>query len=228
METTITGAGPNDNIEAQVDPSYLALRTSLRPLEWQATGGGVVGGHFGVAAETGLTTGIAAGGAIFSFRWTDSARFCVIHKILVGAVVTTAFGTAQEVSADAVIVRGFTASDTGGTAISMSANSGKKRSNMAASLVGDMRIATTAALAAGTGTADTNAFGYWIAPGGTAFNTIGSASGMLPLFTPLAGMEHGVVLSQNEGFRIRVPFAQGATGVVRYAVNIDWAEVPTY
>jgi hypothetical protein len=229
MDVSIKGSGPNENIEQQVDPTYQAGRVSLRPLEWQSNSGGAQGGHFGLAAETGLTTGIAAGGAIFSFRWTDSARVAVIHRILVGAVITTAYGTAQEVSADAVVVRGFTASDTGGTAISMSANSGKKRSNMASSLVGDLRIATTAALSAGTGTADTNAFGYWIAAGGgTAFNSIGSQSGMSPLFQPLPGMEHAVVLSQNEGFRVRIPFAQGASGVVRYAINVDWAEAPAY
>lgn len=227
MDVSIKGSGPNENIEMQVDQTFAAGRVSLRPLEY-TNAMGTAGGHFGVAAATGSTTGLSAGGAIYSFRWTDSARIAVIQKVLVGAVVVTAFGTAQEVSADLVVVRGFTASDTSGTAISMSANSGKKRTSMANSLVGDMRISTTTALTAGTGTADTNAVGYWIAGGGAAFNSVGSSSGMVPLFQVIPGAEHSLVLSQNEGFRIRVPVAQGATGVVRYTVNVDWAEVPSY
>lgn len=227
MDVNLIGAGQNDNVELQVDPTFQAARASLRPLEYQAQGGAAQGGHFGVAAQTGLTTGIAAGGILFSFRWSDSARLAMIHKIIVSAITTTGFGTAQALDVDAVVVRGFTASDTSGTAISMSSNSGKKRSSMANSLVGDLRIANTSAIAAGTGTADTNPFAAIVIPTQLATSSV-AASGSLSLFQIIPGAEHGLLLSANEGFRVRVLTAQGATGVVRYTVNVDWAEIPSY
>lgn len=227
MDMQLKGAGVNDNVEAQIDPSFQALRASLRPLEYQGQGGASGGGHFGVAAQTGLTTVLTAGSILFSFRWSDSARLAMIHKIIVSAVTTTAFGTAQALDVDAVAVRGFTASDTSGTAVSMSSNSGKKRTAMANSLVADMRIASTTAVAAGTGTADTNPFSAGVIPTNLSTAAVG-ATGVLPLFQIIPGAEHGLLLGANEGFRLRVITTQGATGVVRYTVNVDWAEIPSY
>lgn len=227
MDVNLIGAGQNDNVEAQIDPSFQAIRASLRPLEYQQQGGAIGGGHFGMAAQTGLTTVLTAGSILLSFRWSDSARLAMIHKIIVSAVTTTAFGTAQALDVDAVVVRGFTASDSGGTAVSMSANSGKKRTAMANSLVGDLRVASTTAAAAGTGTADTNPFAAGVIPTNLSTAAVG-ATGVLPLFQIIPGAEHGVLLAANEGFRVRVITTQGATGVVRYTLNVDWAEIPSY
>jgi hypothetical protein len=224
MDVTIQGAGPNENVEAQVDPSFGALRTSLRPLEFVSQSG-VQGGHYGYAGKTGAATVIAAGGSIFSFRWADSARLAVIHKIFVGFTITTAFTTAQTIDAQLLVVRNFTASDTGGTTIS--ARDARKRTTMPVSNVTDMRIATTAALGNGTGTADTNPVSVAVMATNSV-NAIGSTSPMVPLLDIKAGAECSLILAQNEGFRISPLTTMGAAGVGNFYVYMDWAEVPSY
>lgn len=227
MEVVQAGPGGQSASFVAVDKTYSAGRSTLRPADWQNTDGSTQGGHFGLGIQTGLTTVIAAGGILLSFRWTDSARVCALNKINVSAVMTTGFGAAQAIDVDAVVVRGFTASDTGQTAVSMSSNSGKKRSTMSSSLVGDLRVANTAAIGTGTGTADTNPFAAVVIPTNLATSSVG-ASGYAPLFQVQPGTESPVVLQQNEGFRIRVVTVQGATGVLRYTFSLDWVETPAY
>lgn len=224
MDVKITGTGSNADTEAQVDPTFKALRASLRSLDF-IDAAGVVGGHYRVGAKSGSATVIAAAGAIFSFRCSDPARICAINRVQVGFLPTTGFTAAQSVDVDLVRVTGFTASDTGGTAI-VPGSANKKRTAMGNSLVADARIATTAALGAGTGTADANPLAVATVGAQTGATNITTVFPVQALFDSLPGQEHPLILLANEGFRIRLATTMGAAGVGNFTVNVDWAELP--
>lgn len=233
MEVKIVGGVPypgttgTPGVEQIIDGTFGASRVSLRPLDYQT--GGQILGHYRVASLTGLTTSIAAGGAIFSFRFAPgTSNFAVVERVSVAAVITTAFTAGQPVDADVVIVRAFTASDSGGTALAPLGSSNKVRTSMGNSLASDVRIATTAALGAGTGAADAAAFGIGVASQTNAVGTGGGVNGSGDLYSLNMNAAHPIVLQNNEGFRVRVVTAQGSTGVVKYYIAAEWAEVVGY
>lgn len=210
----------NPDVSAEVDRSYSALRASLRPIEFATQEH--MGGHYRGAWSTGLVTVVAAGGALFSARLTDPQRQVVLNTIKASAVVSTAFGTAQEVSLNLVRATNFVAPDTGGTAIVIG-ESCRKHRTMRPAVLSDLRIATTGALGAGAGVVEeANASDALILPIGNAAGS--SANGYL--WDNRAGEEHPFCLNALEGFRIRVHFTQGAAGVIRFTFTVDWTEVP--
>lgn len=210
----------NPDVSAEVDRSYASLRSSLRPIEFATQEH--MGGHYRGAWSTGLVTIVAAGGALFSARLTDPQRQVVLNTIKASAVVSTAFGTAQEVSLNLVRTTNAVAADTGGTAITMG-ESGRKSRTMRPAVLTDLRIATTAALGAGAGVVEESENqGILVLPIGNAVGN--SASGVL--YDNRAGEEHPFILNALEGFRIRVHFTQGAAGVIRFTFTVDWTEVP--
>jgi hypothetical protein len=99
----------------------------------------------------------------------------------------------------------------------------KKRSNMPDSKVADLRIATTAALGAGTKTLSNAAL--LVSAGKTlaAGVTVQDAAFEETLdFT--SSLDDPVVFSQNEGLSVRNAVALGAGGTVRASIQIAWAE----
>lgn len=227
-DVTLTSGKPSagttavEGTEQLVDASFGAARISTRPLEYAFNGRTM--GHYTLAAATGLTTGIAAAGAVYSFRWADATSLACVFRVEINAAVTTAFTTAQPVDCDLVVCRAFTASDTGGTALTPAGQFQKMRTNMGTSVVGDVRIATAAALGAGTKTADAQAIGIAAFPG----NAIGVVGTPADLLNVTANGQHPLLLALNEGFNVRVVTAQGAVGVVKYYIRVDWAEVVGY
>jgi hypothetical protein len=220
-------------IESPVDPrvlqmidrSFAAARASLRPLEFRSESGELVGGHYRIGMATGLTTILNAGDAILSARFASKDRVGVLLRLKASATISTAFGTAQETSLDVVKVNNFAAVDTGGTSQLPLGNSCRKSAAMQPADINDLRVATTLALGLGSGSvADAKPFGFGVIPVGNAVGA--SASEML--FDAIAGVEHPMVLANNEGFRARLGFTQGATGVVRFTFVMDWAEVPIF
>lgn len=227
MQTKIIGGGVvQPGVEIAVDPTYGALRFAPRPLDYANLG--QVLGHYAVAGVTGALAGVASAGAIFSFRWTDASRFAILQEVKVSGVITTVFTAAQVNDIDMVIQRGFTASDTGGTALTPTGNSQKMRTTMGSSLVGDVRIATTGALGAGTKTPDAQPVwnGQYV-QGNTAL-----ASGVVDdtiYISNIGGVgEHPILFAQNEGFNIRAVTAMGAAGVVKIWVAVRWVEVAVF
>jgi hypothetical protein len=84
----------------------------------------------------------------------------------------------------------------------------------------DARIATTAALTAGTRTLDTNALAQIGAWSG------GADQGLVPVQNNLWDQYAGdqlIVLAPNEGLVITNLMAMGAAGVVRVYVNVEFA-----
>lgn len=199
---------------------FNALRTSARPLEYQSNG------TYGATLLSGvMAAGLAAGAEVFQFRWTDPSKKAVIQEILFeGAGSIVAF-TAGVGVLKVNVHRSWTVDGSGGTPATMTGDNGKLLSTMATSLMGvsgSMRIASTAALVAGTKTTDVQGIGGCV-------TGVPAAAGaqVFPnnaLFQP--DQLHPLVLGTNEGFSIvaTVP----ATGTWSFGVTIRWAEVDAY
>lgn len=194
---------------------------------------GTLLGHYRATLMTGLTTGMAANAPIGSLRWTDAGvalsatdplkvyqkpKGFLLLGIDVGAVVTTAFTAGQSVDIEAVIARGFTVADSGGTAVVPS----KNRVTFGASLVGDLRVAGAAALTPGTRTLDGSGF---VAATIYTQNTAGCGETYPNIYALSRDGQYPIVLTTNEGIIFRVPTAQGAAGVVKYYISVEWVEV---
>jgi len=207
----------------QVDTKHLALRASLRPLDVDSLGG------YRLSMLSGqIAASLAAGSELFQFRWTDaSGKRCVLHDLQVGVVVDGNITTAVPIVLEAVAARAFSAAGTGGSTATITGNNGKMETAFGTTLLGEARMATTAALGAGTKTLDTQGFGLAIGGSGT---TAGASTpiGMTGLYRPIAGVEHPLVLAQNEGFVIRSVLAGPGTGTWRLAVLAAWGEVAAY
>lgn len=203
---------------AQVDGTFLAERTSLRPIEHGANGQY----RFSLVWSPGAGAG---SGPIMSFRW-GSAKVCVIRKLVLGCFQVAAGASASGLVAPQVFVaRGFTASDTGGVSILPTGNFQKQRTSMATTLATDLRISTAGLLTAGTRTLDSIAF--LSVP---FFATTGTPTTAIP---PLAvfdatGGGHPLVLAQNEGIVVNNTAALSANTSLEVTVEMEWAEVDSY
>lgn len=212
-----------DQVNQSVDLGG-ALRTVARPS--QALG------YYSIGTQTGIYNGLIAGSPLFSMRWTDATRLCLILKVSVSVVETTVATADGQVDRQLIIARNFTASDSGGTAIVLTGNNQKHRTSMATSLVGDMRIATTAALTAGTRTLDGVGMGIAAATTGTGPVTAGVVTTIIPktdLFSAFTGpIIYPIVLATNEGIIIRMVTAEPAGSSLVTYVDVAWAEVNSY
>lgn len=237
QEAKIVGGTPSPSTfglpgnEAMVDPTFSALRVKLQPAEYLNQG--LIGGHYTAGQVSGALTGVGAAGAVFSARWAPSAGavpYMVLKRLQIGYTLTTAFTAGQTLDFDVVRCTGFTAADSGGTALVLTGNNNKNRSGlMAASSVADMRIASTAALTAGTKTQDANPFGYVtsapinVTPSATV---PGGNMQLTDLYSLINFGQHPEVFANNEGFNVRAVTAMGSTGVIKLYVVASWAEVP--
>jgi hypothetical protein len=227
MDVAIRGSGPQENIEAQVDPTFQSLRVTLRPLEWNLPGL-AGGGHFFASGASGALSGVGANGPIFSVRWTDTAHYLVLKRLALVYYLTTAYGTAQMNDFDLVRVTGFTASDSAGNAVTPQR---KRNANMGSSLVADCRMSSTAVLTAGTRTIDAASVRY-VADGppnvAIPTATLGVPRQELVLYDNKDFAVHPLVLGANEGFLVRMVTAMGASGVIKAYVQAEWAEVAQF
>lgn len=194
---------------------HRALRTADRPIEalaWNSLG-----------VPTGLLTTVAAGGAIFSLRNTG-ANLILIRRIGIGFVTTTAFTAAQRLEYGLRSARAWTAADSGGTAISFASSNTDMKTSLAAPNV-EARVATTAALTAGTRSPDANYQGITAGWSGA----IGAAA-PVPCIDNLLKHDpgdHPIVLANNEGILIDNLVLMGAVGVGVAYINVELAEVAT-
>ena len=181
-------------------------------------------GSFRLAARSGACTGIAAGGAIFAFRWTDTVAKARIRAIEVAHLVTTGYTAAQEVGYEIISGRTWTVAPSGGTALTLTTNNGKLNvtSNSTRIAGNNMRIATTGALTNGTVTIDTQPFAV-----DSVWSLAGAAGAAIGWNRPTLEFSEpsGLILATNEGFLVRNTVAQGAAGVGTWFVNVQWDEV---
>lgn len=206
--------------------TFRALSVSPKPTEHGSLGAYTYGGFTGI-----LAAALGANSEIFQFRWTDATRLAVIRKIRFSSCVSTTFFAAGVPSqVDLVKATAWTAAGTGGTAVSPAALL-KRRTSMGSSLIasGDIRIATTGALGAGTKTLETLSLSTLVAPAPITASLNGQmvAPGTVLWQAEIGDGEHPLVLAQNEGFVIR-SVAIPATGTWSAAITVDWAEVAAY
>src|ERR1041385_1621976 len=135
---------------ADVDSGTKALKTRLHPTD-------VLGSYQVEAVSGSMAAGLAAGSTVFSVRWGDASKLLLLRRLAIDArVLGTAF-TAGATLFELIVARSFTASDTGGTAITLTGNNQKRRTSFATSVITDARISSTAALGLGTRTKDAQA-----------------------------------------------------------------------
>jgi len=203
---------------AKVGGANQALRASIYPNEV-----GILG-SYGLGLVTGLIgAAIAANSEIFQFRWTDATRFARIKSVRVGAGVITAF-TAGAGQLSLHVARAFTVDGTGGSPVTMATNDQKHKTSMGVTLAPSalgVRVATTAALGAGTKTLDTNP----LAVLGFGCPAVAGQSIINPGTELFSSRERfPIILAANEGIVIRVPSIP-ATGTWTAGIDIVWDEV---
>lgn len=210
-----------------------AQHQSARPVAYGSLG------HYKWAGSTGiLPAALAANSEIFQFRWSHATNLAVIGKIRISAAVTTTFFAAGvPVEIDLIKSTAWSVAGTGGAGVTIAAM-GKTRNSMASSSLaaGDMRIATTAALGAGTKTLETgSSMASLVAAGPITASLNGTiiAPGTILWEPDMGDGEHPLVLgglgggAVSDGFSIR-SVAVPATGTWRVAVSIQWAEVAAF
>lgn len=210
----ITLAGGSSGNVAEVDATFKAARATIRPEEcinWNSFG-----------ATSGLLAGASANTAVFSLRNTGT-NLILVHRLQVGFITTTAFTTAQGLTYAAYKATGFSASDSGGTALYTAGQNKYRTSFTNIASAPDIRISSTAALTAGTRTLETVALGI----AGGSSTAVGTSLPPTGLLTHDAG-DYPVVLAQNEGIIINNLVAMGAAGVINLHVNIEFSENTSY
>lgn len=217
----------NGGSVAEVDGTeHRAIRVAARPIDHQSLGHYTYGGFTGI-----IPAALAANSEIFQFRWSDATRLCVIGEVKISAsVTTTMFAAGVPIQVDMIKSTGWTVAGTGGTAPTLGTG-GKLRTSMSSSLMtaGDLRIATTAALGAGTKTLESTSLATIVAaaPITASLNGAIIAPGTMMFRAEISDGQHPLVLAQNEGFSIR-SVAVPATGTWQVAVAITWVEVASY
>lgn len=205
-----------------------ALHTTNRPTDAGSLG------HYRFAGVTGAVgAGMASNGELFQLRWSDATRFCVVTRIVcTGMRATTAFAVGT-IDVKATIARSWSANGSGGTALTLTGDNLQLRSAFGVTLAADVRIATTAALGAGTKTLDTQDIGFlathssagWVGATPIVGQQFLPRDGVL--FAPDIGSgEHPIVLVQNEGIVVRATVP--ATGVWNLGIEVSWSEVAAY
>lgn len=204
----------------EVETATLAARVTERPTDPLTLGSYLLSSNNGTGA---MAAGIAANSPIFAFRW-GNANLCVPNAIRFSFGTSLAFA-AGVIRFEAYIARTYSASDTGGTALTLTTNNAKKRTSFGTTLLTDARISATATLTAGTRTLDANPFGSIVLPT-IATNPNPPAFPQIPLYVRDTSDQYPLTLAQNEGFIIQANVP--ATGTWFFAVQVDWLETATY
>ncbi len=216
----------SDSSLLTVDPTFKSARVAVRPPEGL--------GYFQLGAATGnlTNTTVAANAPLFSMRWAPAnGRIAIIRRVVVNFVQTVGWTAAAAQPIGLFVARSWTASDTGGTAVTISGNTNKMRttndpSNFAAP--SDVRVAGTATFTAGTRTLDTNA----VAVGLLAASQVAAASAVYPQQTIMLHDvntgDHPIILENNEGIVINniTVWPAAANGFMSF--NIEWIEGTSY
>ena len=208
----------NSGTAVEVDgTTFRAMRITPRPVDVGALGA------YQLAMVTGtMAAGLAANAEIFQFRYAGTAT-CVVHKVILDGVGSIAAFTAGVATFRGITARSYTANGSGGTAGTLTGNNAKQRTSHATTALGDFRIASTAALTAGTRTLDAQGFGQVV---GAFSATAGTMIDEGVILDTYGGNQHPLVLAQNEGFVIQATVP--ATGTWTTGITVAWSEVTSY
>lgn len=211
--------GKDGATQLGVDSQTFAARVTHRPM--------MVGsrGAYSLSASSGtMAAGLAANSEIFQFRWTSSSLYALLRSVRLEAGSIAAFAAGVGIFGMRM-ARSWSADGTGGTAVSFGTNDQKKRTSFATTAAPSalgVRIASTAALGAGTKTLDANDFAG-LATGVTATAGVTLLTPGTYLWERNTGDEWPIVLAQNEGFVIRATVP--ATGTWTFNVDMEWNEL---
>lgn len=202
-----------------VEPNMKSARVSQRPQDIGSLGA------YAFSTDNGgtvMTAGLAAAAEIYQFRWTHATNLCLLRSIKFSMGSVVAFVAGRMVF-EAVKATAWTVAGTGGATATITGN--KKRTSQAATTLGEIRTATTAALTAGTKTLETNGFGN-IAGG--APPTVGMIIGppVTYIWSRDTGDEWPFVFAQNEGFIVRATVP--GTGTWNFGITVEYAEVTSF
>lgn len=235
----INGYGLNDNVQAQVERTHAALRTSIRPPEV-----GIYGSY-----RKSLRSGVIAAGLVgplpvWEMRWGASGVMAIIRSLKIQAVASsTAFAaTAADSSFSLYRAQGFSAMDTtngtagaftvgktGANATRFAASQFAGDANALRSAQGGIVILATSAsgLTGGTKALDTD-------PIAIVLNQILASAAAMTSITPVPapylidpakgpGLQP-IELAQNEGLVLNCDLIT-VTGTWRLMVDVEWDEV---
>lgn len=209
----------NSGTVAEVDLTWRAARTSLRPIDV-----GALGAYRKAMTSGTIAAALAGGSLVFGMRWapTPNTHLALVRRINIAAGDLVGF-TAGLIKFDLFAARSYTVLETvGGTAGVFTGNNAKLRSSYATSAGMTSYMATTAAISGGTHTDDTDPLGQdSVSVAATAGAPI---TNPMNLFQALPG-EPPLVLANNEGFVIKATVP--ATGTWQLGVTVDWDEVIT-
>lgn len=206
--------------DAQSAPgAYGPAGTAITPLYANQRGG------YAKALVSGtMAAGLASGSPVYSFRYGGTG-VAVIRGVCLSAVNAGTAFTAGVAHLDLFAARAFTASDTGGTAGTLTTNNGKLRTSTPTTAVSDIRISSTATLSAGTRTLDTDPLTSTVIPI-PATTTNYTLLNPTCIYAPVQGGDQPLVLAPNEGFVIQATVP--ATGTWTFEVETDWEELSSY
>lgn len=194
-------------------------------------------GSYGFSVVSGtLAAALGASAVVFSARWGDATKIAVITKLRTRFLPLTPFTAAtltDHTSFDAFIGRTFTAAHTGGTALTLSGSSFKRRASFASTAFTDLRMATTAALGGGTVTVDAHPIAQSLRKGNRVNPAAATEEVVMPTFDGMnvdldaSGGDHPVLLVQNEGIVVRNRTVWPAAGTGILLVEMAWNEYAT-
>ncbi len=213
----------------------MSISTSERRRPAELAGRYVLRGQYRMCVSTGAVTVIAAktgtAGFLFAFRWGSSTGVKAFVRY-VGArfILTTGYTAAQETGCDLIMLRAYTASHGGGTAIDTGGtvtSTGELMTSQLVSLVTSARVASTTALTGSTFTIDANPMSIvsdWSSAAGDTIPRSASEAHRPAVLWDARADESPLVLAQDEGFAIRNQIVMGAVGVGRWDFTIEWDE----
>lgn len=195
------------------------------------------GGAYRISMTSGtIAASLGANSELFQFRYvTAASRVCLVHGVTVSAsMIATPTASTTPVNMQLVgkIARAWTADGSGGTAATLTGNNQKLRTSHATSEVVSARMATTAALGAGTKTFDSQNFGgvtggiYFDLAAGDADNSLIRQTNLLGEFA--GGLGFPLVLANQEGFSILSGVVLPATMTWNLVANVLWSEVDAF
>lgn len=210
--------GSDGTTQLGVESKWNALRATLRPIDYGTLG------IYQISMQTGtMAAGLAANAEIFQFRWTDATRLALVTQVRFDGLGSIAAFAAGFAGFQVNIARSWTVDGSGGTAATITGNNQKLRTSMGTTLLGAARIASTAALTAGTKTLDSQGCGGFV---GGLTAVAGAGLQQANLLDNETTNEHPIVLAQNEGLVVRATVP--ATGTWTGGVTIKWIEVAAY
>ncbi len=240
-QTKVIGGGSiQPGVELAVDPTFLAGRVAMRPLEYTAVG--EVLGHYSAVQVSGTTITLAAADVVASIRWTDTSHYFVLTRIKVGWACNTITTTTTTMDLSATVLRSFITDYAGNnTRLSLATitNTNKMRASMGTSLMGVLgpQICTTAGMTGSAAVADAAPFALtvwpWLVESNVTGTTLAGAVGNAGLPDELYNWrnfgQHPLVLSALEGIKLALVTAgPQTTGGVKYYVEWSWAEVKLF